>query len=293
MKEQFYRITYNNIGIYQALKNNITFDQWKQLLKNDSVFKWLPKPPKYTNHYYSYFTLEGYILFKMKVLPVCEQYLDKSQIKVEKFEGLEGRVVYRDMYQVVVDNTIFEDVFNKTFNSVINPLSKQLKPLEQFEYGCLYEDGSLITNMDEIEERDGDTIIIQTPNSFIKNKIGMCHDATVYINQLCNEKSVENKCVYLTSNLAPHYPTHSFNVIKLLNNKWQVIDVFATNNCLWKGPFNSYEEAINERIKSWIEVDNNGDSNIEILNGENMPQGGCNMVEYYHKLVKVFSVYNI
>lgn len=182
---------------------------------------------------------------------------------------------------------------SKTFNQLINPLFKQLKPLEQFEYGCLYEDGSLITDMKEIEERDGDTIIIQTPNQFFSNKIGMCHDATVYINMLCNEKGIENQCVYITSNLAPHYPTHSFNVIKLLNEKWQIIDVFATNNCIWGESFNSKEEAINERIRSWIKLDNSGDSNIEILIGDNMPQGGCNMVEYYHKLVKVFSVYNI
>lgn len=147
--------------------------------------------------------------------------------------------------------------------------------------------------MKEIEERDGDTIIIQTPDSFLSNKIGMCHDATVYINQLCNKKGVENQCIYITSNVGPHYSTHSFNVIKLINDKWQIIDVFATNNCIWGKIFDIKEEAINERIKSWVKLDNQNSYNIEILIGDNMPQGGCNMVKYYHKLVKVFIKYDM
>ena len=117
----FFRITYNNIGIYEALKNNIPFNIWKSLLKS-KIFIWLPKPPEYLNGYYSYFTELGFEKFKQLVLPICKKYLNKENIKIEKLENISDKIVYQDDYQIVVEKThkIFESKFEKLYLKIIN-----------------------------------------------------------------------------------------------------------------------------------------------------------------------------
>ena len=91
----FYRVTYNNKGIYNELKKMVGKDVWLELL-NKQEFTWLPKPPSYASNNRSYFTEKGYEYFRDKTLPIINKYLDKDLIKIK---------VYMEVneYQVVVD----------------------------------------------------------------------------------------------------------------------------------------------------------------------------------------------
>ena len=95
----FYRVTYNNKGIYNELKNAVTKDIWLYLLSLNE-FTWLPKPPTYTQKNISYFTQKGYERFKKDTLPIIYDYLDKNNINILTFEKVEN-VIYKDEYQLI------------------------------------------------------------------------------------------------------------------------------------------------------------------------------------------------
>jgi hypothetical protein len=98
--ELFYRVTYNNEGIYNALKKSVSLDVWKQLLLSDNI-NWLPKPPTYCANNKSYFTKLGYEKFKKEALPLICKYLDKNKIKFEE-SYIEDTIIYKDKYQVII-----------------------------------------------------------------------------------------------------------------------------------------------------------------------------------------------
>lgn len=106
----YIRVTYDGIGIYEALRQNLTRGQWIDFLYSNAC-SWLPKPNKGDGDIYldsdkckieSYFTEVGYRMFKTKTLPDIVKVLDKKKIKVDKFKEKEVKnIVYCDMYQVV------------------------------------------------------------------------------------------------------------------------------------------------------------------------------------------------
>ena len=99
--ETYYRITYEEDGIYNAIKNEINnYEIWNHILDLDEI-KWLPKPPIYKFNNQSYFTEEGYKIFNDKVLPIIYNYLEKDKIKVDTYSNLDN-IVYSDIYQVVI-----------------------------------------------------------------------------------------------------------------------------------------------------------------------------------------------
>lgn len=59
MKNKYYRISYKNIGVYEALKKelfgNNNFDVWKEF-KNSECCNWLSDYDKYTDTSRLYFT---------------------------------------------------------------------------------------------------------------------------------------------------------------------------------------------------------------------------------------------
>lgn len=97
----FYRVTYNNEGIYDALKKSVDIDVWKKILSNKQV-NWLPKPPFYDLQNKSYFTEKGYKKFETDTLPLICKYLEKINIRITIYKEIEGNIVYKDEYQVVV-----------------------------------------------------------------------------------------------------------------------------------------------------------------------------------------------
>lgn len=98
----FYRVTYENKGIYNELKNMVDINTWKELLESNEI-NWLPKPPSYAENNKSYFTEKGYKKFTKNVLPIIENYLSKDKIKISSYQSLEN-IIYEDEYQVVTKN---------------------------------------------------------------------------------------------------------------------------------------------------------------------------------------------
>ena len=130
----YFRITYNNIGIYEAFKQNIPWDVWINFKKSKEC-NWLPLPPKYEDGYYSYFTYEGYKKFMKLTYPEMIKYLDKYKIKVEKLNIDKNAIIYSDKYQVVVNSKLMEkssinessgyDKYSKDIHKIIDSLSEE------------------------------------------------------------------------------------------------------------------------------------------------------------------------
>ena len=108
MKKVYWRISYNDIGIYNALKkeiwkNDLPKEEWDNL-KLSNAFTWLKTPTFYNENCYSYFTELGYKLFIQNTYSVIIKYLDERKIKVEEKEidDCDINIVYSDEHQIVV-----------------------------------------------------------------------------------------------------------------------------------------------------------------------------------------------
>lgn len=102
-----YRLTYNGIGIYEALKKEMfnkthTPDAWIEF-KNSPECNWLPLPPTYGNDNASYFTEAGYNKFMELTMPIVNEYISAEDIKTEVSKVPANAIVYEDEYQFVID----------------------------------------------------------------------------------------------------------------------------------------------------------------------------------------------
>lgn len=111
MDRIYYRISYNGIGIYEALKKKIWISTsnpkyvWEEL-KNSIAFTWLKVPNTYSDKSYSYFTELGYDLFLKNTYSIFIKYLDKDKIITEKFifDDSKINIIYQDEHQIVIEN---------------------------------------------------------------------------------------------------------------------------------------------------------------------------------------------
>lgn len=99
---EYYRVTYDDEGVYNALKKNIGYDKWKELLNSDCL-TWLPKPNLYTSKNRSYFTKEGYAMFTSKTLSIVLEYLNEDRLKIDGYNTISDKIIYSDEYQVIVE----------------------------------------------------------------------------------------------------------------------------------------------------------------------------------------------
>lgn len=105
----YYRVSYNGVGIYEALKKAIWNSSlnpeviWDDI-KNSSAFTWLKKPDFYPENGYSYFTEVGYDLFIKNTYPIILKYIGKKDINIEKFifNNDDLNIVYSDCHQIVI-----------------------------------------------------------------------------------------------------------------------------------------------------------------------------------------------
>lgn len=164
--------------------------------------------------------------------------------------------------------------------------NKIIEELQNFQYGCVYTDGRILTSLDDIDKENGENIYIQSPLEFWNNKIGMCHDASILIDVILTKENIEHTCCFIYSDEPPFYPTHSFIIIICNDNKYRIIDVFATKQCVYENSFNNLNDAINYRFNLWIKEDNNSKKNAHLLIGEHMPYPKCNFMNYYYKIKK-------
>jgi hypothetical protein len=132
-------------------------------------------------------------------------------------------------------------------------VQKILDDLKTFTYGLYVKDKSLITDPKKFHDYDSKDLLVQSPDSFEKNRCGMCHDATVYLNDKLSKLNVKFKCVYVESYKQPYMTTHSFVVAELVKGKWGIIDVFSYKSCLNQKVFSFWKEAVDERIVTWKE----------------------------------------
>ena len=117
--QYYYRITYNGNGIFEELKKELGY-RWKYVRTSD-VCNWLPRPSEYNKNYKSYFTKDGYRMFRVRSLEYCKKILNPSKIEIEKIkpEDLKGEIVYYDDYQIVLNcQNINNDDKISTFENV-------------------------------------------------------------------------------------------------------------------------------------------------------------------------------
>jgi len=106
--EKLYRVTFNDIGIYEAMRQHMSLDKWRDFLKSDNA-TWLPKPDKYPDGYTSYFTKEGIDKFNELVYPISCGILGDN-IKYEEFDQDDiGDIVYKDNYQIIAEYKEFNE----------------------------------------------------------------------------------------------------------------------------------------------------------------------------------------
>ena len=128
MAEKYYRVTFDSKGIYNELKNAVGFG-WKNL-KNDPGISWLPVPDvKYGKHT-SYFTEKGYSEFQRRVLPLIGKYLDPNKIEIKEFDNPKGKIVYKDQYQVVTENSYTD--YLSVYNSLPDSERQLVSPRGKF-----------------------------------------------------------------------------------------------------------------------------------------------------------------
>ena len=110
----FFRVTYDDVGIYEALKrliwdNNSNFSKkdWEDFKASCDV-NWLNVPKVYGDNNYSYFTEKGFDMFLQRTYPLIIKWLDKDKIKFNtySFDLDEITLVYFDEYQIVIKEYI-------------------------------------------------------------------------------------------------------------------------------------------------------------------------------------------
>lgn len=109
----YYRITYDNIGIYEALKTKLwnsskkSKEEWEKFKYSSSV-NWLKTPPTYGSNNYSFFTKLGFSLFMKYTYPLIIKYLDEDKINIEKYslDIKQINLIYSDEHQIVIEKEI-------------------------------------------------------------------------------------------------------------------------------------------------------------------------------------------
>lgn len=127
IKETLYRVTYNGVGVYEALRLTISKEDWDNFLNDDKV-SWLLVPPfEYKEGYQSFFTADGYERFKTETLPLISQYLDEKTIKTETIEIIEQHSEENDFITLSEEKggedetpkPVFEDWVTEYFNDIL------------------------------------------------------------------------------------------------------------------------------------------------------------------------------
>lgn len=109
MNKIYWRVSYQDIGIYEAFKSEIwkkckfPKEEWEHL-KKSKAFIWLKTPNVYYKNYFSYFTKLGYELFRKNTYPIFIKYLDEKNINIDKFvfDDTKIDIVYSDEHQIII-----------------------------------------------------------------------------------------------------------------------------------------------------------------------------------------------
>ncbi len=127
----YYRITCENIGIYEYLKRYIfnNFEdskaKWNSFL-NMKCNTWLHKPDVYKNEnkkYCSYFTEEGYNLFLESTFKEIKKIIKEKDYRIDIINLDDVDIVYKDKYQILVESNKL--INSREFCSKVKDLAKE------------------------------------------------------------------------------------------------------------------------------------------------------------------------
>ena len=146
--KNYYRVTCEEIGIYEYIKRVLKTNQDNSLLPWDGFLAddcnaWLKKPMIYLdkeNKYRSYFNALGYQIFLEKTYPVIIKIIDEKLIKVEIVKIEDKNILYQDEYQIVVSDNQLEKAREFCFKV------KQLAKEYHLSFFVVTEGASAISN---------------------------------------------------------------------------------------------------------------------------------------------------
>lgn len=175
-----YRLTYNNTGIYEALKEEMysqtgSSDAWMKF-KDSPECNWLPQPLSYGDNNESYFTKAGYDKFMELTMPIVKEYIPEEYIVTIETNIPRELIVYEDEYQFVINIPVQESLI---------PLKREGKEWEHSNGEYTFENENIhmrpateddIENMYqwEMESIDKSLIDNEKVQSLIRQD---CHDS--------------------------------------------------------------------------------------------------------------------
>ena len=269
---KYYRITYDNIGIYEALKRKVDFVEWRNILNQST---WLPKPPMYDDTCISYFTESGYKKFNTNTMPIVIKYLDKDKINIKEVTELIGDILYRDKYQVVVrqvitnkTNAIKEEMDISSIeildeSSKSKNYKKRYKNLDDFckDFDTT-EEAMAYYKFHNVKWPEGKTNDrpFSWPDDILKTFEGNCWDHAIFFYYFCKKKNIPANIYRIAVFAEPATDNdglrwwcmgHIVNVCKS-DTGWYVCDYGEGPDTGLFGPFRSEKETMETYKKIFL-----------------------------------------
>lgn len=263
---KFYRVYYNGIGIYEALRKKVGWD-WKTV-KQDPDINWLPTPnvKEYKDNYRSFFTTLGYKTFQAKTMKVIDKYLDPEKVEVREYNDFQGKLMYQDQYQVVVEvnnmNMLNEDRIKAEEDWIHDPSlmyrnsnKSKFDKIKNFEQFCkeIYTPEEALSyfiiekvRWTSLEEMCSPKRPFYWPDDIIRDKIGVCMDQTILFHQFLDRKGIENKSGFMIWR-DENNEDHGSHIVPMFKRNGRIYCIVYLPNLGWiHGPFDNWEECVKE-----------------------------------------------
>lgn len=259
----YHRVTWKGIGIYEALRQNTTREEWQEILKNPAI-NWLPKPPEYGKDYISYFTRKGFGLYQTKAKAVMKKYLDFEYAEMNLAVIDPKDIVYKDKYQVVVnkksvreetDIMINESVsdprLNKKYNSFMEFCRDFNTPEEVMSY---YKYHHVTWPEGKSNDRS-----FSWPDDILRTFEGNCWDHAIFFYYFCKNKGIPARLYRIAIFAEPAEGNdgnrwwcmgHMVTACKC-STGWCICNYGRTPNMGMYGPFKTEREAMESYTKEY------------------------------------------
>jgi hypothetical protein len=255
----YHRVTWKGIGIYEALRQNTTREEWEEILKNPAI-NWLPKPPEYGKDYISYFTRKGFGLYQTKAKAVMKKYLDFEYADMNLAVVDPKDIVYKDKYQVVVNKKSVREETDMSSIEILDESSKsknykkKYRSLDQF---CkdfdTPEEAMAYYKFNNVKWPEGKTNDrpFSWPDDILKTFEGNGWDHAIFCYYFCKKKNIPANIYRIAVFAEPATDNdglrwwcmgHIVNVCKS-DTGWYVCDYGEGPNMGLFGPFKSEKEA--------------------------------------------------
>lgn len=277
MKE-YYRITCNNIGIYEYFKkylwNNIpnAKEIWNEFINSENN-KWLKKPTIYKDNskeYNSYFNIEGYNMFLEKTLPMITKWIDKNSIKIDKIEIEKNEIIYEDEYQIVIKGEV----------------EKIMDLMTTIKYGFLDKDGKDIFDYEDSNYAFNKNYHLMSPEELLEKRIGVCWDQVELERKLFNDKSIINETYFIYIDDKSKLPSHTF-LVYYMNDKIYWFE-HSWYDQMGIHEYDNLDQLLNDVTQRFIkneEINDNKELNVYIYR-YNKPNYNISCNEFYEYIFK-------